>query len=761
MALSLCAPVSFHHQKETDSSPTARTDLNKGTDNISNFSAIVVTELTVVDRDQPVCHSDSLTVQLSVREISDDLPDCQAALPLPLSPPLSDNDGSGPLVTDYLATYIEQRDESIRNKSHPDGGKESNLRRIRALSDLSISEPWPETVNQEPRERDLNSPLSDDGNNLITFENKEENMNISGAQIITPTLPSNRAIDLETTDSEKVIINPPSWSWTWGALPVKSKSKSSSDLTKFVDSGTGILGPGSPQSAKSALMAERELNESSDTYAIPVGNIQSVAVEGSCGSEVTSIGGINEKNKIGDSLQCTVSLSNENNSVILNVEAAESGNKLDTSLKPDVTERILLSETISTTASVLLSETCGDDKHDSQVVVENIISGNDVANASTSSSVDVKISHSVEQQESSIDVNQTAINFEPPSVNNTEDIKTEGIQSNPLKINVISDPTSNDMWRWETSPMENETAITVKDKDIPNVSSDIIDNINIQHNELNPVNNTVTETVVEGITSTDGGIDIIPEDGPQSVPQGDQNTIERDVDGDTDQELDTLSLHDIPLDEISPEPAGGDFYDSDAESYVSLDEGEARKKSYPRGKRKYRYRRVLVPSQEQLQSLELHDGENEVSFELQNQMTKSGYALSVPPLRTQLFVWPQDAKIVIIDIEGAITAVSKGGKGWGIGGFLSVPRTAVHNGVAKLLTNIHKNGYRILYIAQSTSTALGTKEHLAKVAAGSDIKLPPGPVFQSPDSLIRAFGAARTDLFKAAALRYRNILNSI
>ena len=28
-----------------------------------------------------------------------------------------------------------------------------------------------------------------------------------------------------------------------------------------------------------------------------------------------------------------------------------------------------------------------------------------------------------------------------------------------------------------------------------------------------------------------------------------------------------------------------------------------------------------------------------------------------------------------------------------------------------------------------------------------------GPIFQSPDSLVRAFGAQRTDLFKAAALR--------
>lgn len=148
-----------------------------------------------------------------------------------------------------------------------------------------------------------------------------------------------------------------------------------------------------------------------------------------------------------------------------------------------------------------------------------------------------------------------------------------------------------------------------------------------------------------------------------------------------------------------------------------------------------RYRRVLVPTQDQLQSLDLYDGENEVSFELENKTGTAKGVYKPPALRTQLFVWPQDAKIVIIDIEGAITAVSKSGVGWG--GFLSAPRTAVHNGVAKLLTNISRNGYRILYIAQSTNTALGTKEHLAKVAAGSDIKLPPGPVFQSPDSLIR------------------------
>ena len=240
------------------------------------------------------------------------------------------------------------------------------------------------------------------------------------------------------------------------------------------------------------------------------------------------------------------------------------------------------------------------------------------------------------------------------------------------------------------------------------------------------------------------------------------NSLEGTGDGETDDER--LSLQDIPMDEISPEPAGSDFYDSDTESFLSLsvEDGDTASVNSAGGSqreygRKYRYRKVLVPSQEQLQSLQLLDGENEVAFDLPG---------CPPPLRTQLFVWPPDARIVIIDIEGAITAVQKGGLGWG--GFLggSSRISALHDGVIKLLNNIHKNGYRILYIAQTQTNSSGvagystlsTKEHLAKVVAGLEGKLPPGPVIKSPDSLVRAFGAERTDVFKAAALRYHHPL---
>lgn len=235
---------------------------------------------------------------------------------------------------------------------------------------------------------------------------------------------------------------------------------------------------------------------------------------------------------------------------------------------------------------------------------------------------------------------------------------------------------------------------------------------------------------------------------------------------DTDvEDVENLSLNEeelsmLSLDEICPDPPAGNIfetgqtatasgsigstsnYDSDSDSFksLSLSDGESGKLQAPGsvGKR-YKYRKTLVPTQEQLLALDLQDGENELLFELEG----------CTPLKSQLFLWPDDAKIVVSDIEGAIT-VSKSMAGF-IGFFIS--RSAAHDGVAQLLNNIHKNGYKILYIATKTlAQVMSTKDHLAKVA-GVDCNLPAGPIFQSPESLVRAFGEKRTDIFKRTALR--------
>lgn len=202
--------------------------------------------------------------------------------------------------------------------------------------------------------------------------------------------------------------------------------------------------------------------------------------------------------------------------------------------------------------------------------------------------------------------------------------------------------------------------------------------------------------------------------------------------GDTDQEY--VSLQDISLEDISPEPARGDVYDSDTDSYTSLSlEGDA---DAPSGGlvrvRKYLYQKSLVPTQEQLQGLNLKDGANTVVFELEG----------CEPLTSQLFVWPEDSKIVITDIEGAL-AVARGG----VLGFFQ--GHAIRDGAADMLQMIERHGYHILYMATMRSdNKIDSKQLLDKLKG-----LPEGPVFRSPDSLIRAFGTERTDIFKAAALR--------
>jgi len=118
-------------------------------------------------------------------------------------------------------------------------------------------------------------------------------------------------------------------------------------------------------------------------------------------------------------------------------------------------------------------------------------------------------------------------------------------------------------------------------------------------------------------------------------------------------------------------------------------------------------------------------------------------------VRSELFLWSEDSKIVVIDVEGAIT-VNRKGSSWT--SFLSGSKSSVHDGVALLLHNIAANGYHILYIAQN---AISTKDQLHKIVAEvtKGRQLPPGPVIHSPECLIGSATNTRTDIFKAAVLR--------
>eukprot|EP01031_Cornospumella_fuschlensis_P030556 gene30556-36927_t len=241
-----------------------------------------------------------------------------------------------------------------------------------------------------------------------------------------------------------------------------------------------------------------------------------------------------------------------------------------------------------------------------------------------------------------------------------------------------------------------------------------------------------------------------------------------------EEEDDHISLQDVAFEDISPEPADGDFYESDTDSYLSLsledDEDTPSKKSDRSGGatvamrrrkfRRYRYKKVLVPSSEQLQLFHLKDGKNELAFELDD----------CPPLIAQLFVWPEDAKVVVTDIEGVLTSASKPSAG-GWGSWFDSYSTKASRSVAEhihdavnLFRHIHNLGYRILYISNTVSMTSSSNSSNYSHSIMSNIqnnlgqRLPEGPVFKSPDSLMQAFGPSRTDVFKAAALRGLRIL---
>eukprot|EP01041_Mallomonas_annulata_P001301 gene1301-2514_t len=267
-----------------------------------------------------------------------------------------------------------------------------------------------------------------------------------------------------------------------------------------------------------------------------------------------------------------------------------------------------------------------------------------------------------------------------------------------------------------------------------------------------------------------------------------------------------ISVQDISLDDISPQIRRGDTNDdSDTDSYFSLnldqneddfalplitpeaaaawsaemkqmlgDDGSvsARTGTMPgtmsggtgtgfgtmsgatvAAKKRYKYHKTLIPPQEQLQSLGLRDGVNEISFELEG----------CPPVKAQIFVWAEDAKVVVVDVEALVTVVG----GWTA--FMGARRYSLREGVEKLFQAITRNGYQLLLLS---SDGTFSKEQLTKAVNIRGPGFPAAPLFTSPDALMRGSAAAdptgvgtgssggngggvsqRPDIFKASALR--------
>ncbi|KAI0057546.1 LNS2-domain-containing protein [Artomyces pyxidatus] len=161
-------------------------------------------------------------------------------------------------------------------------------------------------------------------------------------------------------------------------------------------------------------------------------------------------------------------------------------------------------------------------------------------------------------------------------------------------------------------------------------------------------------------------------------------------------------------------------------------------------KSKKRFAKTLRLTSDQLHSLDLHPGANTITFSLS--------ASGVAACTARIFVWEHTDLIVVSDIDGTITKSDALGHM-----FTMIGRDWTHLGVAKLYTDICRNGYKIMYL---TSRAIGQADSTRYYLQGikqNDYQLPEGPVIMSPDrlmaSLHREVIMRKPEVFKMACLR--------
>lgn len=141
-----------------------------------------------------------------------------------------------------------------------------------------------------------------------------------------------------------------------------------------------------------------------------------------------------------------------------------------------------------------------------------------------------------------------------------------------------------------------------------------------------------------------------------------------------------------------------------------------------------KYRKTLRLSSEQIESLNLNDGMNEIVFSV-----TTAYQ-GTTRCKCYLFKWKFNDKVVISDIDGTIT------KSDVLGHILPmVGKNWEQLGVAQLFSKIEENGYKMLYLsARAIGQAKTTRDYLQSIRQG-DVKLPDGPLLLNPTSLMSAF----------------------
>uniref|UniRef100_A0AAX7SG95 phosphatidate phosphatase n=1 Tax=Astatotilapia calliptera TaxID=8154 RepID=A0AAX7SG95_ASTCA len=140
------------------------------------------------------------------------------------------------------------------------------------------------------------------------------------------------------------------------------------------------------------------------------------------------------------------------------------------------------------------------------------------------------------------------------------------------------------------------------------------------------------------------------------------------------------------------------------------------------------YKKSLRLSSDQIASLKLREGPNDMTFSITTQYQGTCRCAGT------IYLWNWDDKVIISDIDGTITKsdvfgqiLPQLGKDW------------THQGIAKLYHSVHENGYKFLYCsARAIGMADMTRGYLHWVNDRGTL-LPQGPLLLSPSSLFSAF----------------------
>ncbi|XP_068637624.1 phosphatidate phosphatase PAH2-like isoform X2 [Aristolochia californica] len=132
----------------------------------------------------------------------------------------------------------------------------------------------------------------------------------------------------------------------------------------------------------------------------------------------------------------------------------------------------------------------------------------------------------------------------------------------------------------------------------------------------------------------------------------------------------------------------------------------------------------LVPTSDQLASLNLKEGRNVVTF------TFSTAMLGRQQVDARIYLWKWNTRIVVSDVDGTIT------KSDVLGQFMPlVGKDWSQTGVAHLFSAIKENGYQLLFLsARAIAQAYLTRQFLFNLKQDGKL-LPDGPVVISPDGL--------------------------